>query len=47
MAIGEEHLLFVSRDGQEFTVNSCGNSTKMREGKRLVKQIEAHLWRRK
>jgi hypothetical protein len=47
MAIGEEHLLFVSRDGPKLRVNSCGNSSPMPEGKQLLKQIQAQLHRLK
>ena len=41
MAVGEEHLLFVSRDGQQLWVDSCGNSSAMPEGEKLVAQIRA------
>jgi hypothetical protein len=47
MSIGEEHLLFVSRDGKELRVNSCGNSSVMREGKHLMEQIRMELQRSK
>jgi hypothetical protein len=47
MSTGEEHLLFVSRDGQESWVNSCGNSSAMPEGKRQLKTIRALLRRLK
>lgn len=47
MSIGEEHLLFVSKDSQELRVNSCGNSSAMPEGRQLVKQIQAELQRLK
>jgi hypothetical protein len=41
MSVGEEHLLFVSRDGNELRVDSCGNSSAMPAGDQLVKQIRA------
>lgn len=47
MSIGEEHLLFVSQDGKELRVNSCGNSSAMPEGGRLVKPIRVELQRLK
>lgn len=47
MSIGEEHLLFVSKDAQELWVNSCGNSSAMPEGRQLVKQIRVELQRLK
>jgi hypothetical protein len=47
MSIGEEHLLFVSRDGKELRVNSCGSSSVMREGKHLMEQIRMELQRSK
>lgn len=47
MSIGEEHLLFVSRDRQGLWVNSCGNSSAMPEGKQLVEQIQGQLHRLK
>jgi hypothetical protein len=43
MSIGEEHLLFVSRSGEDLWVSSCGNSSAMPEGKQLVKQIQTQL----
>lgn len=43
MAVGEDHLLFVSRDGQQLWVNGCGNSSPMPEGEKLVAQIRAQL----
>lgn len=47
MSMGEEHLLLVSRDGKELRVNSCGNSSAMPEGRRLVKPIRVELQRLK
>jgi hypothetical protein len=47
MSIGEEHLLFVSKDGKEFRVNSCGNSSAMPEGKHLMEQTRMELQRLK
>jgi hypothetical protein len=43
MSIGEEHLLFVSKDGEGLSVNSCGNSSVMPEGKQQVQMIRAQL----
>lgn len=43
MSVGEEHILFVSRDGHELRVDSCGNSAPMPDGKQLVKQIQMGL----
>ena len=43
MSVGEEHILFVSRNGNELWINSCGNSAAMPKGKQLVKQIQAKL----
>jgi hypothetical protein len=47
MSIGEEHLLFISRDGLKLWINSCGNSSPMPEGKQLAEQIQAQLERLK
>jgi hypothetical protein len=47
MSIGEEHLLFVSKDGQELWVNTCGNSAAMPEGSQLAKEVRAELQRLK
>ena len=47
MSSGEEHLLFVSRDGQKLWVSSCGNSSLMPEGRPLVEQIQARMRRSK
>jgi len=43
MSVGEEHLLFVSRDRQGLWINSCGNSSAMPEGKKFIGQIRAQL----
>jgi hypothetical protein len=43
MSVGEEHILFVSRGGNELWINSCGNSAAMPKGKQLVRQIQAVL----
>jgi len=43
MSIGEEHLLFVSKDDEGLSVNSCGNSSLMPEGKQQVQTIRAQL----
>jgi hypothetical protein len=47
MSSGEEHLLFVSREGQKLWVSSCGNSSLMPEGRPLVEQIQARMQRSK
>jgi hypothetical protein len=47
MSIGEEHFLFVSRDGEALRVNSCGNSSAMPEGKHLMEQTQVELQRLK
>ncbi|MDB5932769.1 MAG: hypothetical protein JWQ01_113 [Massilia sp.] len=47
MSVGEEHILFVSRDGRELWVDSCGNSAAMPGGEELVKQIQAHMRKQK
>lgn len=41
MAVGEEHLLFISRGG--LSVDSCGNSIRMPAGKKLVPEIRLTL----
>ena len=43
MSVGEEHILFVSRDGRESWVDSCGNSSLMPAGKPLARRIQAQL----
>jgi hypothetical protein len=43
MSVGEEHILFISRDRHGLWVDSCGNSAAMPEGRQLVKPIEAEL----
>jgi len=43
MSIGEEHLLFVSKDDEGLSVNSCGNSSLMPEGAQQVQTIRAQL----
>jgi len=43
MSIGEEHLLFVSKNGKKLWVNGCGNSSAMPEGEQQVKTIRAQL----
>jgi hypothetical protein len=43
MSIGEEHLLFVSKNGQGLWVNSCGNSSAMPDGKQQVGKIRVQL----
>jgi hypothetical protein len=43
MSIGEEHLLFVSKNGQGLWVNSCGNSSAMPEAKQQLVKIRAQL----
>lgn len=43
MSIGEEHILFVTRVGGALSVNSCGNSSVMPRGRRVVKQVQREL----
>jgi len=43
MAIGEKHLLFISRGGGSLSVDSCGNSIRMPAGKKLVREIRLTL----
>jgi len=43
MAIGEKHLLFISRSGGGLSVDSCGNSIRMPAGKKLVREIRLKL----
>jgi hypothetical protein len=43
MSVGEEHLLFVSRDGKKLWVNSCGNSASMPKARRIVQQIKLKI----
>lgn len=45
MSVGEEHLLFVSQVGQEFWVDSCGNSAALPKGKQLIEQVRTQLRR--
>lgn len=46
MGIGEEHILFVSRTGNELWVNSCGNSALRAKAPRLSKNIYKQLQKR-
>jgi hypothetical protein len=43
MSVGEEHLLFVSRDGQDLRVDSCGNSSGMPHASELAERVRARL----
>ena len=43
MAAGEEHLLFLSQDGRQFWVNSCGTSVGRQAAKRLVEALRPLL----
>jgi hypothetical protein len=43
MSIGEELLLFVSKNGRGLWVNSCGNSSAMPEAKQQLVKIRAQL----
>lgn len=47
MAVGEEHVFFVSRDSKELWINSCGNSVKAQGSEQLEKQIRAELQKQK
>ena len=43
MEVGERHLLFLSREGQYFKVNSCGNSSPLILANDVLKQVESIL----
>lgn len=43
MAVGEEHILFLSRTGDETWIDSCGNSEVMANGAQLVSKIRTQL----
>ena len=43
MSVGEEHVLFISRDAHGLQVDSCGNSGPMPAARQLVKEIETEL----
>lgn len=45
IGIGEKHLLFLSRQENVFTVDSCGNSSSLPQGLNVLKQVEAELRR--
>lgn len=47
MAVGEEHVFFLSRDSKELWINSCGNSVKAPSSGQLEKQIRAELQKQK
>lgn len=42
---GEEHLLFLARDGKHFLVDGCGNSSALPEAAAVLTQLEAMLVR--
>ncbi|MBH0180677.1 MAG: hypothetical protein HP490_03105 [Nitrospira sp.] len=41
--VGERHLLFLSKEGQHFVADSCGNSSALPAGDAVVKKVEATL----
>jgi hypothetical protein len=43
MEVGEKHLLFLSKEGQYFIADSCGNSSALPTGDAVVKKVEATL----
>lgn len=43
MAKGEEHLLFLSQDGNRYWVNACGNSATRHEAEGLLKELRQLL----
>ena len=43
MEAGERHLLFLSREGQHFIVDSCGNSSGLSKGNEVLKKVESML----
>ena len=43
MSVGEEHLLFVSRDGQNLRIDTCGNSSAMPHASELAERVRAQL----
>lgn len=43
MAVGEEHILFLSRTGDETWIDSCGNSEVLANGVQLVSKIQTQL----
>ncbi len=43
MEVGERHLLFLSKEGQYFIADSCGNSSVLPAGNATLKKVEATL----
>lgn len=43
MSVGEEHILFVSRDRRQPWVDRCGNSSPMPAGRPVVARIQAQM----
>lgn len=43
MSIGERHILFLSREGNYFVANSCGNSALLPGGDRTLTEVESTL----
>lgn len=41
--VGEKHLLFLSKEGQYFIANSCGNSSALPAGDAMLKKVEATM----
>ena len=43
ISIGEQHILFLNKENNVFTVNSCGNSSPLPQGLNILTQVEAEL----
>ena len=43
MEVGERHLLFLSKEGQNFIADSCGNSSVLPAGNATLKKVQSRL----
>ncbi|RTL37024.1 MAG: hypothetical protein EKK49_05980 [Rhodocyclaceae bacterium] len=43
MSAGEEHLLFLTKEKGFYSVNSCGNSSSLANGRAALQQVETAL----
>lgn len=43
MSGGETHLLFLRRSGDEFSVDSCGNSSEITKGRAIAERVKSVL----
>lgn len=43
MQLGEEHLLFLTRDDKHFLVSGCGNSSALPQGMAVLTRVQAML----